>query len=266
MDMARAARWLEPGELGVEELRAAAAADHDDLVAVELGGGEEVDLVVDLEPVRRRRPWPRARARGRRRSSAGRRRPGRRGRPSRTRKTDGQQVDQPVARLDRVRGQVLDGLEVEEHVAAGGVPADPQHPHAVEGVAGGHDRVGHRAGRDLEEDVVDGGAVVPFSTISIASMSPPASPMAPRQRPSEPGTSGSSTRKRKGMSTPYRSHQTIRRTLPGGFGSQQSVSGCGPRAALASPVARWAWVSTAARTASSEPTTRTCSWARVTAV
>jgi hypothetical protein len=33
-----------------------------------------------------------------------------------------------------------------------------------------------------------------FSTISIASMSPPASPMALATRPSEPGTSGSSTR------------------------------------------------------------------------
>jgi hypothetical protein len=33
-----------------------------------------------------------------------------------------------------------------------------------------------------------------FSTISIASMSPPASPIALATRPSDPGTSGSSTR------------------------------------------------------------------------
>ena len=35
-----------------------------------------------------------------------------------------------------------------------------------------------------------------FSTISIASMSPPASPIALATRPSDPGTSGSSTRSR----------------------------------------------------------------------
>ena len=37
-----------------------------------------------------------------------------------------------------------------------------------------------------------------FSTISIASMSPPASPIAVATRPNDPGTSGSSTRRRKG--------------------------------------------------------------------
>ena len=42
----------EPGDLGVEEVRAAAAADHDDLVAVEAGRGEQRDLVGALEPGR----------------------------------------------------------------------------------------------------------------------------------------------------------------------------------------------------------------------
>src|SRR3954469_12638692 len=37
-----------------------------------------------------------------------------------------------------------------------------------------------------------------FSTISIASMSPPASPIAVATRPNDPGTSGSSTRRRNG--------------------------------------------------------------------
>ena len=54
----------EAGQLGVEELRAAAAADHQDLVAVEARGGEEGDLVahrlqagrpLDLDPVEFRR-------------------------------------------------------------------------------------------------------------------------------------------------------------------------------------------------------------------
>ena len=38
----------------------------------------------------------------------------------------------------------------------------------------------------------------PFSTISMASMSPPASPIAVATRPNDPGTSGSSTRRRNG--------------------------------------------------------------------
>ena len=58
-----------------------------------------------------------------------------------------------------VLGERLDGLEVEEQVAAGAVPRDPQHLDAVELVAGGDQRVGHHAGRGLEQHVVDRGAV-----------------------------------------------------------------------------------------------------------
>src|SRR6478735_5777819 len=57
-----------------------------------------------------------------------------------------------------------------------------------------------------------------FSTISMASMSPPATPIALATRPSEPGTSGSSTRSRKGISTPdIRFPDPSGPTLPRGF-------------------------------------------------
>ena len=68
-------------------------------------------------------------------------------------------LDQPVQCVLRVGGQLLDGLEVEEEVAAGGVPRDPEDADAVQRVARRHDRVGHRAGSGLEEHVVDRGAV-----------------------------------------------------------------------------------------------------------
>ena len=75
---------------------------------------------------------------------------------------DRQQVDQPVQGRRGVTGELLDHLEVEEDVVARCVAADPDDLDAVERVAGGHDRVGHHAGRDLDEHVVDGRAVVPL--------------------------------------------------------------------------------------------------------
>jgi hypothetical protein len=71
----------------------------------------------------------------------------------------GQQVDHAIQRLPRIGAELLDDLEVEEDVAAGGVPADPHDAYAVQRVAGGHDRVGHRALEHLQKDVVDGCAV-----------------------------------------------------------------------------------------------------------
>ena len=73
-----------------------------------------------------------------------------------------QQPDQRVQRVRRVVGELLDHLEVEEQVAAGVVAADPHDLDPLERGAGRHDRVGHPAGRHLEEHVVDGRAVVPL--------------------------------------------------------------------------------------------------------
>ena len=64
-----------------------------------------------------------------------------------------------VARGGGVLGERLDGLEVEEQVAPGAVPGDPQHLDPVEAVARRDQGVGHHAGRGLEQHVVDRGAV-----------------------------------------------------------------------------------------------------------
>ena len=101
------------------------------------------------------------------------------------------------------RGQLLDGLEVEEEVAAGGVPRDPEDADAVERCC--TRTRSSRASRPGAVSRSTSSTAVPSarcSTISIASMSPPASPMAVATRPREPGTSGSSTRSRNGMPRP----------------------------------------------------------------
>ena len=111
----------EPGDLGVEELRAAASADDDDLGPVEPGGAGDGVLVVVGGSARPDRRAPRS----------GRTAPPRSCRRSAsillTRAAqsapegDRQQVDQAIQRTLGVGGQLLDGLEVEEEVAAGGV-------------------------------------------------------------------------------------------------------------------------------------------------
>ena len=68
-------------------------------------------------------------------------------------------VDELVERVPGVLGELLDDLEVEEQVAAGGVPGHPQHPDAVQDVAGRDDRVRHHPRSHLQEHVVDRGAV-----------------------------------------------------------------------------------------------------------
>ena len=75
---------------------------------------------------------------------------------------DGQHVDEPLEGDLGRGGQLLDDLEVEEQVVAGGVAADPHDLDAVERVARRHDRVGHHARGGLEQHVVDGRAVVPL--------------------------------------------------------------------------------------------------------
>ena len=236
---------------------------------VDAGAGAEQTL--RRRRPRAGRPGPIAielqRRRGARRWRGPRSRPGATRAAQSARNVTGSRSISRSSAVGGLGGQLLDDLEVEEEVAAGGVPADPQHPDAVEGVAGRDDGVGHRAGVHLEQHVVDRGAVGRFSTISIASMSPPASPIALATRPSDPGTSGSSTRSRNGM------HSRLRRLadvlpVPRASGRRGAVGSCrhGPARRCRRPVARWAWRSTAARTAASAPTTRTCSWARVTAV
>ena len=112
---------------------------------------------------------------------------------------DRQQVDQLVERGGRVLGERLHGLEVEEQVAPGGVPGDPDHLDALELVAGGDDRVRHHAGRGLEQHVVDGGPV--GAVLDDLDRLDVAAGLTDRGRdaPSDPGTSGSSTRSRNGI-------------------------------------------------------------------
>ena len=149
---------LEPRQLGVEELRPAAAADQQHLVGAERAGDDEV-LVGSLDQARLADLGP-AQAVGR--SLGGPQHPAVPVDPRAPvgAEDDRQQLDQPVGGAVGVGGEVLDRLEVEEHVAAGGVAVDPQHLHAVELDAGRDDRVGHRAVDHLEEHVVDGRAVV----------------------------------------------------------------------------------------------------------
>ena len=118
---------------------------------------------------------------------------------------DRQQVDDLVAGGGGVLGERLDGLEVEEQVAPGAVPGDPEHLDAVELVAGGDQRVGHhararsRAARRRPR-CRRGGAR--RSRWPRCRRRPHRS--RPRRAPREPGTSGSSTRRRYGTVRPSR--------------------------------------------------------------
>ena len=147
----------DAGHLGVEEVRAPAAPDEHHLVVAERGGDGDVD-VVELHPRGGGHGGRREVARG----GPGRLHPlagaGQARRPVGA-EGDGQQVGEALHGLGRLGGQVLDGLEVEHQAATGGVAVDPHDADALDAVARGDDRVGHGAGRGLEQDVVDGRAV-----------------------------------------------------------------------------------------------------------
>ena len=261
----------EPGELGVEEVRAAAAADDDDLVAVEPGAG--AGAFTSSSPSSRVGPSilvRTARAGG---GAVGgvhdALSPGRDPRAPVGAEHDRQQVDQPVDACGRVGGQLLDGLEVEEHVAAGGVPADPEDLRRRRGRC--RPRRSSRASRRarLEQYVVDRAC---RRGPSRRSRSPRCRLRPHRSRwPGDPANRGRRAAPRAAGKAWPDLARTVAQMFPDrclGSGPGAGRGGAVTTAAsrCRSPVARWAWRSTAARTAASEPTTRTRSWARVTAV
>ena len=149
------------------------------------------------------------------------------------RKVDRQQVDQPVERALGVGGQLLDGLEVEEEVAAGGVPADPERPRRRRGRC--RPRRSSRASRPARSRGARRRRPCPswrFSTISIASMSPPASPMARREPSQGTGDVGQLHAQQVG-------HRTLQSasTLAGPGCGEVSVSSVSPRVGQPQPQA-----------------------------
>ena len=175
---------------------------------------------------------------------------------------DRQQVEHPVDRLGGLGGQLLDDLEVEEQVAAGGVPVDPQHLDAVEGVAGRDDGVGHRAGADLEEHVVDRAAVGALLD-DLDGLDVAARPHRSRSR-RDPAIRGRrAARRAAGTAWLEASGDVLRTCFPYRSVGRRRRSASGvlsrPARRTRRPLARWACRSIAARTAASGPTTRTWS-------
>ena len=272
----------QPGDLGVGVVRPPAAADDDDLVAVEAACGEQRHLAVgrleagraldldELELLRRRAgavddALRAVHARGPV-DAEGR----------------GQQVDQLVERLPRRCGELLDRLQVHDQVAAGRVAADPQHLDAVERAARRDHRVGHHAGRHLEQHVVDRRTVVALlddlDRLDVATCHTDGRRDA-TQRTGDVGQQHSQQERHDLDPNPRafrhrcaptrwarRSGTHISLEKPSHFGGETLTLRAPQDSRWRRPVARWAVVSTAARTAASEPTTTTRSFARVTAV
>ena len=263
MVIARPLRWPSLRDLGVEELRSASPADDDDLVAVESRGGVEghVGLVGRLDPAR---PLQLGEGEVLRRGVGGVQHPLHAVDPRTPVHPEGvgEQVDQPVERVLRRHRQLLDRLQVEGEVGPGGVAADPHDLHPVEAVAGRDDRVGHRARLGLEQHVVDRGAVgTLLHDLDRVDVTPG---LADRRREAaqRTGDVGQLDTQEKGHGV------TLTRLdvgpVSGAQGADRAARSAWRR--CRSPVARLACAAIAARTADSEPTTRTWCCARVTAV
>ena len=156
----------QPGDLGLEDLRPATAGDHHQLVLVQRAGGEQqVGPRLEVQALRGGDVTPaQSLGDGRRRGRGAMHEydlvavtphPHPPVHPEDRR----QHVDEAVRGVRAVLGHRLDGLEVEEEVAAGAVPRDPQDADALEAVARRDDAVGHHPRLGLDEDVVDGGPV-----------------------------------------------------------------------------------------------------------
>lgn len=99
------------------------------------------------------------------------------------------------ARGCRGGGHPVDQLQFPMRLQQAGVRADGMHMHPVQGLGGGDQRIGHGAGRKVDDQVVDGIARS-RSTTSRDRMSAPTVPSATATDPRLPGRSASCRRSR----------------------------------------------------------------------